>query len=76
MIKAFKNANFSSEVSLIIRGDGPEYDSLFSLVTELQLENRIQFVGKISRDEMKALFNESSVYVQPSRFETFGVVFI
>lgn len=76
LIKAFKNANFSSEVSLIIRGDGPEYDSLFSLVTELQLENRIQFVGKISRDEMKALFNGSSVYVQPSRFETFGVVFI
>lgn len=76
LIKAFKNANFSSEVSLIIRGDGPEYDSLFSLVTELQLENRVQFIGKISREEMKALFNKSSVYVQPSRFETFGVVFI
>lgn len=61
---------------LNIGGDGEERDNLEKLVKDLNLENKVVFLGSLSRERVKLEMAKSSVFVLPSRYETFGVVLI
>ncbi|MEM3265836.1 MAG: glycosyltransferase family 4 protein [Thermoplasmata archaeon] len=73
LIKAFKYLK-GKKVKLYIGGSGPLYDDLNKLIKDLDLDNSVHLLGKIS-DEMKfKLFSASYFSVMPTvALEGFGI---
>ncbi len=77
LIKAFSHSfRNESKIKLTIVGRGGDYNILEGLIKDLNMGNNIILYGKASREEVKALLQNSDVFVLPSQFETFGVVII
>lgn len=77
LIKAFAQVfEQFSDVELVIGGDGEERVSLENLVHTLKIEHAVQFLGKLTRDQVKQEIHKSSIFVISSQYETFGVVAI
>jgi len=64
-----------SQWNLLIAGDGParELLKLRQLIQKYRVEQRVQLLGKISGDQKHTFFNQISILVVPSRFETFSM---
>ena len=73
LIRAFSSADLP-EHDLLLAGEGPERGALESLVAELNLTGRVQFVGRADRQLAVALFKGCEFFVLPSRSEPFGIV--
>lgn len=77
LIKAFakmiEETGFAAD--LVIVGDGPDKNWLESLAIKLGVDARITFKGQQSRTEVGRLMMQSHVFVLPTRYEAFGVVF-
>jgi glycosyltransferase involved in cell wall biosynthesis len=71
--KAFKD---KPDIKLTIVGNGLEYNNLFNLIKELNMEKQISLYGKANRDEVKKLLQNSDVFVLSSKYETFGVAVV
>lgn len=54
---------------LIIAGDGPERARLESLVDDLELKNRVQFLGRIAHEELPGLYSAGDALVLASSRE-------
>jgi glycosyltransferase involved in cell wall biosynthesis len=54
-------------VGLIIRGIGPEQDSLKSMTKQLDVEDVVRFLGLVPRAELAKLYNSSDLLLVPSR---------
>lgn len=54
------------ELRLKVMGDGSARPSLESLVKEKRLEDRVQFLGRIPREETALYYQEASLFVMPS----------
>lgn len=77
LIKAFSCIrNEIPNAVLHIGGDGEERGNLEKLVKDLSLEDQVIFLGRLSRERVKSEMERSSVFVLPSRYETFGVVLV
>ena len=61
---------------LVVIGDGPQREALEKLVDELDLRDKLEFTGRLERNEIKTIFLKSDCFVLMSRNETFGVVYI
>jgi len=72
LIRAIKSVD---NVRLTIIGGGPEYDNLKKLITELNLTNQVQLLGKRSKPEIISCFKKSDFFVLASHNETFGLVY-
>lgn len=59
-----------SNIILKIAGDGPEKINLSSLVNELNLSNRVSFMGRIMHNELAEFYHELDVYVALSNVPT------
>jgi len=60
-----------------IIGDGPEKDELVKLTKDLNLDNHVDFLGFVERDEdVIAKMKSSKIFVLPSEREGFGMVLI
>lgn len=59
------------EAKLFLVGDGPNRCSLELLVKEMQLQNRVFFLGK--RFDVFQLMQSAVIYVQPSLYEGFAL---
>jgi glycosyltransferase involved in cell wall biosynthesis len=70
LCKLYKN------IKLEIGGDGPCHDELVELVEKLELNDRVIFLGMLSRDSVVEKIASADVFVLSSEFETFGVVLI
>lgn len=68
LIEAFSKIS-DKNWKLILAGGGPENSHLRSLVQELGLQDRVEFLGKVI--EVDVLFAESSIFVLPSFLEGF-----
>ncbi|MHA6967267.1 glycosyltransferase [Glutamicibacter bergerei] len=76
-IRAFSHSiGHLESVSLTIIGDGPERQTLESLVAELGLTTKVIFAGKREHSYVAEQFALSDLFVLSSKKETFGVVFI
>jgi glycosyltransferase involved in cell wall biosynthesis len=62
------------EVCGIIAGDGPEKDNLKTLVSSLNIEGRIEFVGQIDENKKFQYLSNSDIFVLSSVHEGFGIV--
>lgn len=77
LLKAFSQAFENTDnVKLIIAGDGEEKSNLISLAESLNLQDKVNFIGGVDRKTVSKLMQKSNCFVLPSRFETFGVVYI
>jgi len=62
-------------LSLTIIGDGPERISLEPQVINMNLKDRVKFLGSIPNEDLPKYINNASLVVIPSRCkETFGLV--
>lgn len=52
-----------------IAGDGPQMQILRSLAKELGIEDRVQFLGWQSREQLIELYKQANVFLFPSRHE-------
>ena len=64
----------SSEFHLIIAGDGPLKDQLYSLSIKLGIETRVTWKGKISHVE--EFYKEIDLFALSSNYEGFGLVLL
>lgn len=61
------------EVHLAIAGDGPEQTALKALAAALGVQHRLHLVGPLKRADLGDLFAAATLYLFPSRWETFGL---
>lgn len=77
LIKAFSLiCDDLDDTNLIIGGDGPEYGELYKLINQLNLSGRVRLLGQLDRNTVKHYMSNCSVFILPSKYETFGVVVI
>ncbi len=77
LLEAFADAFAGDEdVILNIAGDGQTRAELQQQVQQLGLQNRVHFLGRLSREQVRDLIQASHCIVSASRVETFGVTII
>ncbi len=59
------------DILLALVGDGPLCGELHALAAELGIESRVRFLGR--RMDVAQLLKAADLYVQPSRWEGFGI---
>lgn len=57
-----------------VAGAGPEYTVLQKQIFDLGLHNNVHLIGQVN--DIAGLYSQASIYVQPSRFEGFGIAII
>lgn len=72
---AMKDPDFNRKLFLIIVGDGVMRSSYEKLTEELSLTGTIKFVGGKKHDEIEKLLEDSDLFILPSNYEAFGIVF-
>jgi len=63
-------------LALQIVGDGPERPRLTTLARELNLSDRVRFLGRVSRSEVANLLRRCTLFALPSRYEGLGCVYL
>ena len=63
-------------VHLVIAGNGPQFNAAQEFVNRHQLQNVVQFAGRIDRIQLKQLFERSDAFIQLSELESFGIAAI
>jgi glycosyltransferase involved in cell wall biosynthesis len=77
LLRAFARAfTDRGEVTLKLVGDGPMREELAALACQLGLANRVNFLGRLTRESVRREMLLSHVVVASSHYETFGVVLI
>ena len=66
------------ETNFIIVGNGPEYNTIKTIVDKKNLNNRVFLPGKVSGKELTRLFEQCDIFCLPSleRTEAFGLVLL
>lgn len=77
LLRAFAKACvFLPAAKLAIAGEGPRREELENLVEELNIQDKVQFCGSLSREGVRDLLRGADMLVHTSKFETFGVSLI
>jgi hypothetical protein len=63
-------------LSLEIIGDGPERSRLQMLARQLQINERVHFLGRQSRQQVAAAMRRCTLFALPSRYEGLGCVYL
>ena len=75
LIKAFRIVSEKNDNALLyIIGEGPELSNLINLSINLDLSDKVIFLGKVPDSEMETLYSIANVFVMPSVSEPFGIV--
>ena len=67
LIRSLKDLKNSE---LFVVGEGPYLETCKNLAIDLQIQERVHFLGACSVEERKAYFRDVDVFVLPSRFES------
>ena len=77
LLKAFARAfKGKRHIHLRIGGDGPVRGKLEKLCQYLGIKDQVEFLGRLTREQVLAEMRGCDVFVLPSLHETFGVVLI
>jgi glycosyltransferase involved in cell wall biosynthesis len=56
---------------------GEEYEAkIMGLIEDLGIKDHVEFTGVVSSEELQSLYRHARVYYMPTKFETFGGVFV
>ena len=71
-------ARFAKDKDVILKivGEGVEKEKLKTLSRELEIEEKIQFLGWIKRENLSKEYNSANIFVILSEMETFGIVIL
>lgn len=72
----FKFSKMYPDCKLSIIGDGKEKKKLELMINEKGLNNKIEFCGKIPRNELLKLYKKSDVFLFPSLHDSGGMVIL
>ncbi len=72
---ATRTAQFP-DLTLEIIGDGPERSHLQALAQQLQIGERVRFLGRQSRHQVAAALRRCTLFALPSRYEALGCVYL
>lgn len=76
-IEAFAKAFKGNEaIKLKILGDGAKRRELEALVKKYEMNNQVIFTGRVGRNSVAKELQSANVFVLPSDYETFGIVYI
>jgi glycosyltransferase involved in cell wall biosynthesis len=64
------------DVTCEIVGTGPERDRLKDLARHLEIDNRVRFLGRLSRRDLAEAFRRCTLFVLPSYYEGLGCVYL
>ena len=64
------------DAELLIGGTGRLEESLRELATELGVADRVRFLGFVPDEELPSLYSSADLFVLPSEYEGFGIVFM
>lgn len=67
---------FGSDFYLKYAGEGSEGKHILQVAHQLGLESQVNLLGRISRDEVISLMDNSDLFIMISRNETFGLVYL
>lgn len=74
LIRAFSQIKDRIDHDLVLTGAyGWNSKDLYSLITELKLNDRIKFPGYVDVDDLPAIYNLADLFVYPSLYEGFGL---
>lgn len=77
LLKAFAQALlYNPNMILKIGGDGPDRIRLENIAEELKISQNVNFLGMLSREQVKFEISKASTFILSSEYETFGVVLI
>ncbi len=76
LITAFARTFKQKTVQLQIVGKGPQRPDLERLVESLGLQSQVQFLGQLSREQVRDVLQNCHALVSSSSIETFGVTLI
>ena len=77
VIRAFgRVAERLEQARLVIAGDGPARSELERLVTDLELTEKVEFLGMYPRDRLGEVYRSGDVFVTASPMETQGIVIL
>jgi glycosyltransferase involved in cell wall biosynthesis len=68
-------AELPQDFTLDIAGDGPHRARLQLLARQLQLGDRVRFLGRLEPSEMAARYRDADILLHTSLGETFGFVY-
>ncbi len=75
LIRAFARVR-ERGIKLVITGDGPKRAELSALIADLGLGDRVQLLGRVSREDNHRLMSQSLFCVFPALREAFGHVYL
>lgn len=73
LIKALSKID-NNKVHLLLIGDGPEKENLKNLSEELNIKERVHFLGSVSEERKFQYLSNSDIYILSSVHEGFGIV--
>lgn len=73
LLEAFARANVPNSY-LVLAGDGPERGNLERRAIELNLAERVRFLGFVNQSQLPSAYRAADLFVLPSLFEPFGLV--
>jgi phosphatidylinositol alpha-1,6-mannosyltransferase len=81
-LRAFRNVLSDHPDSIfVVVGEGPERNALNNLAVELDIQESVRFVGRVSYQRLNYYYNACTFFVMPSKTDTpnvegFGIVFL
>lgn len=76
LIASFAERFLHKRVKLQIVGDGERLGFLRRTASELKVSDQVEFLGRLSRDDVKTTLRRADCFVLSSHHETFGVALI
>lgn len=77
---AFESVKFLTskreKIFLSVVGDGPEHEECIRTIDKLGIKDTVKLWGRLQREQIADIMNESKSFVLPSKYETFGVVYL
>jgi glycosyltransferase involved in cell wall biosynthesis len=61
------------QLRLVVAGDGPDEVSLLRQAADLGIASAVELAGRLSREELRALYARAHAFVLPSERESFGI---
>ena len=74
LLQAYAKVAHQIDQDLLLGGDGPDEVQLRQLATDLNVVDRVHFVGRIPSDRRMDWLAGADMVAMPSRYETFGMV--